>query len=281
LAKLHPDNFIIYNSIEGAGRNGIWKKTLSARTNLHENTITKGMKELISKKLVKEFKTSKNPTKRMYVLFHLEPSEDSTGGNFYREGELDEGLVNTLNTFIVAQVESKSWIEQPHSPTDKGKKRSRSSHGQSAPDTTTGFFKTMKSPRGHLLVPYPPSFTAYPTAGDVLSMIEEGEFIKDLTLTLDDVRQLILQLVYDNKLEEISEGRYRSVRRVWSEQFKQPDGGSNPAPGPVDVDEDGYGPGNGLSYVPCGRCPVAKECRVGGTISPERCVYMKDWLESW
>jgi DNA-directed RNA polymerase III subunit RPC6 len=238
------------------------------------------MKELISKKLVKEFKTSKNPTKRMYVLFHLEPSEDSTGGNFYREGELDEGLVNTLNTFIVAQVESKSWLEQPYSPVDKAKKRNRSSH-QPPPDTTTGFFKNMKSPRGNLLIPYPPSFSNYPTTEDVLAMIDDGEFIKDLTLTIDDVRQLVQQLIFDNKLEEMSEGRYRSVRRVWSEHFKQPDGGSNPALGPVDLDDDGYGPGNGLSYVPCGRCPVAKECRVGGIVSPEGCVYMKDWLESW
>jgi DNA-directed RNA polymerase III subunit RPC6 len=250
---------------------------VATKTNLHENTITKGIKELISKKLIKEFKTAKNPTKRMYVLFHLEPTEDSTGGNFYREGELDEGLVSTLSTFIVAQVENKSWVEQTNGLVEEvGEARKRNRTNKDVPRST---FKTMKSLNGYPLVPHPPSFADYPTVEDVLDMIDEAELLKDLTLSLDDVRQLIQQLIYDDRLEEMSGGRYRSVRRVWTEQFSQPEGGVNLGPGPFELDDEGFGPGNGLSQAPCGRCPVADECRVGGVISPENCEYMQKWLD--
>ena len=40
----------------------------------------------------------------------------------------------------------------------------------------------------------------------------------------------------------------------------------------------------GLSGVPCGVCPVARQCTPGGVVSPEGCVYWTRWLEdvpSW
>ena len=35
---------------------------------------------------------------------------------------------------------------------------------------------------------------------------------------------------------------------------------------------------NHFSSMPCGRCPVASDCRDGGIISPQTCVYMQQWL---
>lgn len=32
-----------------------------------------------------------------------------------------------------------------------------------------------------------------------------------------------------------------------------------------------------LTKTPCGRCPLIDECKVGGTISPENCIYFNDW----
>ena len=40
----------------------------------------------------------------------------------------------------------------------------------------------------------------------------------------------------------------------------------------------GRGPGNGLSAVPCGRCPVFNLCEVGGPVNAEECVYFDEWL---
>ena len=32
-----------------------------------------------------------------------------------------------------------------------------------------------------------------------------------------------------------------------------------------------------LIAVPCGTCPLVNECKPGGKISPENCIYFYDW----
>lgn len=38
-------------------------------------------------------------------------------------------------------------------------------------------------------------------------------------------------------------------------------------------------PVTGLMRVPCGVCPVVKECHDNGKVSPSTCIYIKDWLD--
>jgi DNA-directed RNA polymerase III subunit RPC6 len=273
---LPNDAKMVLQQVEVAGRSGIWKKTLQAKANLHENTVTKAIKDLVTKGLIKEFKTSKNTAKRMYVFHNLEPSEDSTGGVFYREGELDEGLVNTLSEFIVGWIEGQSWREQSsgkHKVAEKKRQEQKRDYQLEEPP----LFRSPKA-RGYNLVPHPADWE-YPSAEDVLKYIEKAQVLKDIILTPEDIDQLIQQLAYDDNIEEMSPGRYRSVRRVW-----QTDGQTEPSSairrvGPCDPDGDGYAPGNGLTQSPCGRCPVSSDCRVGGIINPDLCVYMTNWLE--
>lgn len=35
---------------------------------------------------------------------------------------------------------------------------------------------------------------------------------------------------------------------------------------------------SGLSFSPCGVCPLTEQCRPGGLVSPEQCVYITDFL---
>jgi len=270
--------------VAGMERNGIWKKTIVSKSNLHENTVTKSIKELIGKNLIKEFKSARNPSKRMYILFSLEPNEDSTGGNFYKEGDLDEGLVNTLGDLIVRWIESQSWVEQRTGEAAKGKVGRRKKHDQRAPEpqaTATDKpaepeprFKTPRGMNGYPLIPHPPSFSGYPTAADVHRTIVDLQLVKDMTLDVNDVQQLMQQLVHLDRLEEMPRGGYRSVRRTVEsirasvERLSVFDDGGH-----------GLAPGNALAEVPCGSCPVEGECRVGGIVSPESCVYMDKWLE--
>jgi DNA-directed RNA polymerase III subunit RPC6 len=263
---------------------GIWKKSLVQHANLHENSVTKALKELMNKGLVKEFKTSKNTAKRMYILHNLEPSEKSTGGSFYRDGELDEGLINVLNDFIVEYIERKTWAEVKPTHTPRAKeteKRKRSAAASTAQPVDADkeekpLFRPPLSYKQHPIVPQPETFDDYPSVEDLLNVIDEKEVLKDMTLTLDDLNQLVRQLVYDDRLEEMSEGHYRSVRRVWDRNAK--DAAPLPLVGPADMNEEGYAFGNGLTQSPCGRCPIAKDCRIGGIISPETCEYMAKWL---
>jgi len=38
-------------------------------------------------------------------------------------------------------------------------------------------------------------------------------------------------------------------------------------------------PSNGLMKVPCGNCPVFSLCGEEGLITPEKCIYMNEWLD--
>jgi len=265
---------MIYEHIESTGRNGIWKKNLVQTANLHENNVTKALKELINGDLVKEFKTSKNTAKRMYILAHLEPSEKSTGGAFYRDGELDDGLVVGLSDFIANWVEQQSWATGCISTKPDAANKKNTDQGLDVRETV------FSAPRGNVgqpLVVRAKNAKCYPTATDILDHITETGILRDITLSLNDIKQLIIQLIHDDRLEDMGEGSYRSVRRVWQRDTKLP----NPLPlvGPADLSEHGYGFGNGLTQIPCGRCPVKKDCHVGGIVSPESCEYMAKWLE--
>ncbi|KAF2663196.1 hypothetical protein BT63DRAFT_430628 [Microthyrium microscopicum] len=295
LAQLTPDSHLVYQHIEQAGQIGVWKKTLQSKTNMHENTITKTLKDLNSKKLIKEFKTSKNAAKRMYILYNLEPNEESTGGTFYTEGELDDGLVLEVGKFIVDYLQAKTWVavkppkvEKPvkvikgkgKAPTTgKGKEPAESTEketDQIKPDPP--LFRQPIAPNGNPFVPQSADFEDYPTCDDIRKAIIQADFIKDMELGLQDIKKLVAQLVYDDRVEAMAPGRYRAVRTVWQEPGSRDLRILNFI-GAVEPDESGFGPGNGFTQSPCGRCPVAKDCRIGGKVNPDTCVYMNEWLD--
>lgn len=78
------------------------------------------------------------------------------------------------------------------------------------------------------------------------------------TLSHQDIRTLMTTMLYDGSIEEcdgpLEGGEYYRIARV------------TPAV-------------NHLTSTPCGWCPVIKSCEPGGVISPERCLYMTEWLK--
>jgi DNA-directed RNA polymerase III subunit RPC6 len=282
---------VVYTYIASSGRSGMWKKTVVQRSNVYENTVTKLLKELMASKLIKEFKTARNPTKRMYILYSLEPAEESVGGVFYEGGELEDALVNVLSDLVVDYVDRHSWVELPKAHPSRTKDaRKKSKERQSSvleentkPYTAAANGQRFKIPIGRVnegaLVPYPPSFRDYPDAQAILDHINDGKVLKEQrTLNIEDMNQLIKTLILDDRLEEMSKGRYRSVRRVWKDGLDNIGAHTAPLVAPVNNESSGIGPGNGLTEMPCGRCPVSQDCRIGGKISPDNCVYMADWL---
>ncbi|CAI7443073.1 CPS_collapsed_G0049120.mRNA.1.CDS.1 [Saccharomyces cerevisiae] len=70
-----------YILISASGREGIWSKTIKARTNLHQHVVLKCLKSLESQRYVKSVKSVKFPTRKIYMLYRLQPSVDITGGH--------------------------------------------------------------------------------------------------------------------------------------------------------------------------------------------------------
>ncbi|KAF2435233.1 RNA polymerase Rpc34 [Tothia fuscella] len=287
LLLMSVETRMIYGHVEGAGQQGTWKRWLTLRTNLHENTVGKSLKDLISKKLVKEIKSAKHPTRRIYMLTYLQPSAENAGGNFFSEGSLDGGLIENVSMVITGYLEMNAWAVQKDHPRkdreyhDLMKKLKREDEGKAAIEIDRPLFKTPIHMRnGEPLIPHAADFTDYPTIKAIQDEINTTGIMKNISLTEEDIQRLLQRLEVDGQVERIRgpDGKetsmYRSVRRSWNVRS-----GPESWYGTIDPDNNGFGPGNGLTQTPCGRCPVFKECRPGGIVSPQTCVYMEEWLQ--
>ncbi|XP_052765997.1 DNA-directed RNA polymerase III subunit RPC6-like [Mya arenaria] len=101
---------------------------------------------------------------------------------------------------------------------------------------------------------------SYASSQDVWKFISELGISK-VQLSVEDIETILDTLIYDGKCERsivagAGEGDqtrlYRSVKPLIQS--------------------------TGLMRMPCGSCPVIKNCHEGGVVSPTTCVYMKEWL---
>jgi DNA-directed RNA polymerase III subunit RPC6 len=95
--------------IDEAGDEGIWSKTIKAKTNLHDSTFTSCIKHLSSKSMISEMKSVEHPTRKMYIKSSLSPSDRATGGPWYTDGELDEEFINQAMTVLYAYVSKRTF----------------------------------------------------------------------------------------------------------------------------------------------------------------------------
>ncbi|KAI9830547.1 MAG: hypothetical protein M1819_005505 [Sarea resinae] len=249
-----PDEALLYNYIEAAGREGIWTKTLKARTNLHQTVQQRCLKSLESKNIIKSMKNVKFPTRKYFILASLQPAEETTGGPWFTDGELDVEFIDTMAQQIERYVIAKSWVKNSaNSLGSKGKVNK--TQAEDARARELGVKKQTKE----ALLPMPPGYNEYPTVSDIYKWVKNSN-ITPVTLDEAQIRQLLDLLVYDGKVEKVMGGiGFKAVRR------------------PADEDDDG--PGNGLTEAPCGRCPVFELCEEGGPVSASNCEYFKTWLD--
>lgn len=292
LVYLNNDERMIYEHIENSGTTGLWTKALKQRTGIVQTTITKSTKTLEGKGLIKQIKSVKNPTQKVYMLSHLSPGEGVTGGPWHSEGELDMELVGVTADAVVQFIEQKSWVRgyikmerepqrerdrsmSPLAPLDEqrdlspvSKKRKRDGEGDKS--------KRPQYVKVETQISYEAGYKHYPTVQTILHFIKESGFIKsEVVLTDFDMQGLLDVLVFDDRIEKIGNG-YRTIRGVSgaTEAMKNMIAGKS---GGDLGDEDA---GNGLTQAPCGRCPVFDLCEEGGPVNAKNCVYFDAWLRT-
>ncbi|KAI6100010.1 RNA polymerase Rpc34 subunit-domain-containing protein [Pisolithus croceorrhizus] len=104
---MSPEEAMVLGHIQASGNEGIWTKHLKAKTELHQTVIDRCLKSLAQKQLVKSIKAVRHPTRKIYMLAHLEPSVELTGGPWYTDNELDCGIYQTL-IFCMPPLHSRS-----------------------------------------------------------------------------------------------------------------------------------------------------------------------------
>ncbi|SCU90916.1 LAME_0E10506g1_1 [Lachancea meyersii CBS 8951] len=193
-AAMTADEALVYSYIEASGREGIWTKTIKARTNLHTHVVLKCLKSLESQRYVKSVKSVKFPTRKIYMLYNLQPSIEVTGGPWFTDSELDVEFINSLLTIVWRFVAERTY-----------------------PNGFNNF-------TGGKEVLYASHVNNYASTDDILEFIISAK-VANVELSTADIRSLCQVLVYDDKLEKISFDCYR-ISLISILEMTQPEGQS-------------------------------------------------------
>lgn len=263
LQSLSPDESLVYNVIHSTGRSGIWVRAIQNRTNVHKSILDRCLKSLEGKNYIKSVHNVKYPSRKMYMLAGLAPSEDVTGGAWFTDGVLDANFINTIATYIEYTVSRKSWFEVPSSDGPRNKRIKTSSGAVAKQDAEKEYLA------------FPPGYKGYPTVPMITAAVNESG-LTPVRLGEDSIAQLCDVLCYDNKLVAINGGEfYKSTKNP--EAVKQEQMRKDMNQEPADTSRELVK--NGMTEAPCGQCPVFKLCTPGGAVSPESCEYFGPWLE--
>lgn len=170
LLQMDAHEKMIYSHVKAHGNQGIWLKDLIRDTNLHRNVATKTLKSMENKNIIKNVKSVKTPSKKIIMLFHLNPSTEITGGAWFTDNELDTEFVQNLVKVIAHYI-------------------------------------TQQCMRGHLasqasMPIYPPDMHPYPTAHDILDFITTSK-LTEIQLELTDIKELLEMMIYDGKIVQV------------------------------------------------------------------------------
>ena len=77
------------------------------KSNLPNLQVSKVLRTLESKKLIKSVKSVAAPRKKVYMLFDLVPDETLTGGAWYSDQEFETEFVDILNLKCLQYLQQK------------------------------------------------------------------------------------------------------------------------------------------------------------------------------
>ncbi|PNS13942.1 hypothetical protein CAC42_1433 [Sphaceloma murrayae] len=303
LSRLTQDESVVYNNIENEGLRGAWTKRIKLQTSLVQTVVNKVIKTLESRELIKAVKNIKAPAQKSYILAHLSPGEDVTGGPWHSDGELDSEMIGISANVVIKYVESKSWDhktirverhrsvspidlagdsvqlkEEPKSPS-RSDGTSHATSGKRRREGDTGDIEDLarrkkKYDKIEVQVAWPPGYLQYPTAEEIFKMLSESGFIRN-QIRLEDIKGFLDMLVMDERIERVGAG-FRTVRGIRGGTKMMQTGLQD---GLVSQDDQELEE-NGLTQTPCGRCPVFDLCEEGGPVNATNCEYFDTWLKA-
>ncbi|TKX23370.1 putative RNA polymerase Rpc34 subunit [Elsinoe australis] len=303
ICRLTQDERMVYTFVENQGLNGAWTKHMKQKTGLVQAVINKVIKTLEGRVLIKSVKNIKAPAQKSYILAHLDPGDDVTGGPWHSDGELDSEMIGISANVVIKFVESRSWDhktvkverhrsmspidmlgepahikKEPGSPTRiNGTAHHSGDHKRKRDDTADIedlARRRKKYDKVEVQVAYPPGYAQYPTAAEIFDMLKNSGFIKN-QLRMEDIQSFLDMLVMDERIERIGQG-FRTIRGIRGGTKMMQSGLQDGLMSTDDQELDE----NGLTQTPCGRCPVFDLCEEGGPVNARNCEYFDTWLKA-
>ena len=104
---------MVFQVIERAGNRGIWTRDIKSQTNIQQQTLTKALRLLENRQLIKSVKAVTSKSKKLYMLFDVVPAKEITGGPWYTEHEFDHQFIEELCKFVHAFVKKEKMASLP------------------------------------------------------------------------------------------------------------------------------------------------------------------------
>ena len=104
LRGLDGNAVVIYQAIEKADNKGIWTRDIKFQTKIQGTALTKILKTLEGRHLIKPVKSVTAKTKKLYMLYHLTPSTELTGGVWYSDLDFDHEFISELRMFLLKEI---------------------------------------------------------------------------------------------------------------------------------------------------------------------------------
>ncbi|KAJ7086669.1 RNA polymerase Rpc34 subunit-domain-containing protein [Mycena epipterygia] len=168
---LSGEESLVLGHIKATTNEGIWTKHLKTKTNLHQTIIDRCLKTLTQKKLIKRVPSVQHPTRKIYMLEHIEPSVGLTGGPWYTESELDTVFIETISKACLKFIRDVSFPKQ----------RKDGEEG--------ALYPISNAPR-------------YPTAAQVHNTLRQAR-LTETELSVEHVEMLLNVLVLDGEVETL------------------------------------------------------------------------------
>lgn len=162
---LEKEQRLVYQIIEDCGEKGVWIKEIRMRSNIAQSELTRCLKTLESKKLIKSVRSVQAARRKLYMLYDLTPDESVTGGAWYSDQDFESEFVQVLNQQCLKFLEQKSFKAQSSNTDPLSRKRA-----------------------------------SFATPKEVCKFITELGISK-VTLTPGNIETILNTLVYDGKAE--------------------------------------------------------------------------------
>lgn len=105
---LSSEQRLVFDVCERASNKGIWTRDIKLATNIPQHNLTKILKLLEQRRLIKSVRSVASKSKKLYMLFNEIPTKEITGGPWYTDQELDQSFLDALGNFLITVVGSKS-----------------------------------------------------------------------------------------------------------------------------------------------------------------------------
>jgi len=107
---LTQEEKLLYQLIEAEGNMGLWVRDMRFKSGLKPVQISKTLRTLQSRRLVKEVKSIAGRNRRVYMLYDLEPSVKVKGNAFYTaDGLFDAEFVKILSAQLANYISKRGW----------------------------------------------------------------------------------------------------------------------------------------------------------------------------